>query len=192
MTRFESKCNTTHIDAADSNDSNDRCYEQEECDSQKKHSDRHHTVFSNTEHSSMGCAAAFRVDNLTNKNLISLCTVLPYRSRIVGVCGGPDNRYVADNRDAAGKVKSVIEVSPRVNLPTRFLGSSFEEDRIPVIKAQYYNKPTYVVLVGNVVRVYDKARFASLPNLGTFMVEEQFHDASGHIKAKLALKSTNK
>jgi len=52
-----------------------------------------------------------------------------------------------------------------------------------------YSKPTYAVLVGRIVTVYDTKRFASLPNCSKFMVKERIKDSSGATKVKLALKS---
>ena len=52
-----------------------------------------------------------------------------------------------------------------------------------------YSKPTYAVLVGRTVMVYDTSRFASLPNCSKFMVKERIKDSSGATKVKLALKS---
>ena len=52
-----------------------------------------------------------------------------------------------------------------------------------------YTKPTYAVLVGNTVQVYDTSIFASLPHCNKFMVKEkQKEDSSGIIKVKLHLK----
>jgi len=52
-----------------------------------------------------------------------------------------------------------------------------------------YSRPTYAVLIGQTVTVYDTSRFASLPNCSKFMVKERIKDSFGATKVKLALKS---
>jgi len=51
-----------------------------------------------------------------------------------------------------------------------------------------YNKPTYAVLIGKTVMVYNAQKFASLPNCSKYMVKERQQDSSGITKVKLALK----
>ena len=53
-----------------------------------------------------------------------------------------------------------------------------------------YNKATYAVLVGNVVKVYSTNTFASLPHNNKFLVKERRQDPSGVTKVKLALKQS--
>jgi len=55
-----------------------------------------------------------------------------------------------------------------------------------------YNKLTYPVLVGNVVRVYSTELFASLPNHDKVMVKERQKDSTGNVRVKLALKSSTR
>ena len=62
-----------------------------------------------------------------------------------------------------------------------------ETVREPVTKSGY-SKPTYAVLIGNTVTVYDTSRFASLPNYSKFMVKERQRDSFGVTRVKLALK----
>ena len=64
-----------------------------------------------------------------------------------------------------------------------------EEHTQEAVASSGYNKPTYAVLVGRTVMVYDTSRFASLPNCSKFMVKERIKDSSGATKVKLALKS---
>jgi len=51
-----------------------------------------------------------------------------------------------------------------------------------------YTKPTYAVLIGNTVMVYDTIRFTSLPKYSKFMVKERQRDSLGVTRIKLALK----
>ena len=54
-----------------------------------------------------------------------------------------------------------------------------------------YNKPTYTVLIGNTVKVYNTT-IASNPHHDKFIVKERYKDTSGITKTKLTLKSNGR
>ena len=108
--------------------------------------------------------------------------------------------------DGAGLLKQVQKGSPMytqdeasgrqiMNEPVKTLKESTLSSGLPGSKLKLntgngYNKATYAVLVGNVIKVYNTNTFASLPCNNKFMVKERHQDASGVTRVKLALKQS--
>ena len=83
-----------------------------------------------------------------------------------------------------------IKYEPVKTLQETKLPSGLPGSKLKSNTGHGYNKATYAVLVGNVVKVYSTNTFASLPLNNKFMVKERHQDATGVTKVKLALKQS--
>ena len=83
-----------------------------------------------------------------------------------------------------------IKNEPVKILQETTLPSGLPESKLKSNTGHGYNKATYAVLVGNVVKVYNTNTFASLPHNNKFMVKERHQDAFGVTRVKLALKQS--
>ena len=124
----------------------------------------------------------------SNHHTLVACANTPFVSNSVTV-NNPHTIYALKNCTAPSTMaKETKDNSPIVNpaRPPKPARKDEPADVAPPRRPQFYNKPTYVVLIGDNLRVVNTKVYSSLPLQSKYMVKERI---TGTNKVKLVLKS---